>query len=166
SQSVQIGEQLFIGGYGRLVDDAAGNDFYLSVYELPELTADIDTIDLSDGGQQNLELRAGPDFGGNLFLTLGSVSGQAGIPLGGGLVLPLTFDAWTQATLANPNGGALINSFSFLDANGRASGAVAVAPGSNPNLAGITATYAFLTIDPFTLAIESASNAVSHLLVP
>ena len=85
------------------------------------LGADTTTISATAGGAQAFEIDAGASHASELYLLLGSLSGdEPGTPTPGGLVLPLNLDAYFQFTLDNPNTAVHQDTLGSLDAAGRA----------------------------------------------
>jgi hypothetical protein len=121
----------------------------------------------SSGGSLQFALNA-PDQAGALYLLFGSVSGvQPGIPLGGGLLLPLNWDAYSNFTAANPNSPPLANSVGTLGTLGQGSASFSVGPGQIPApLVGALMHHAYVTLDFAGPVISLASNAVVALFVP
>ena len=144
-------------------DVSCATDVVLVDYrvERAPLETDVDVLSLAAGGTQTFDIDAGADRGGDFYLVLGSATGDApGLPVGGA-VLPLVVDAYTTFTLNSANSAVLTGTFGALDPCGRASAAVTIPAGTNPNLAGLTFHHAFLTLDAGTFFAEFASNAAS-----
>lgn len=123
------------------------------------LETDTETISVAAGGTQNLDLDAGADRAGDLYLVLGSASGTAPGFAVGGVVLPLVADGYTDFTLASANAGVFSGTFGNLDGCGRATASIVLPGGSDAALAGLALNHAFLTIDTGTFAPDFASNA-------
>jgi hypothetical protein len=137
------------------------------LFDLSPLRGDVAEIPLSSGGAQAFSIDAGHLHAGEVYLLLGSTSGTLpGIPLGGGLELPLHVDAYFQSTLAYPNTPPLSGSLGVLSANGVASATFQLPAGSDPQLAGLTVHHAFVAIELAGPSITFASNAASVVLVP
>lgn len=129
------------------------------------LTADAASVSVGTGGQQVLSLQTGPELAGAIYWVLGTQSGTSpGFDLGGGVLLPLSFDSYFQLTLAEPNSGALVNTQGVLDGLGNGQASVSLGANQLPQLAGITLHHAFVAILGDTA--EYASNAVSLELLP
>ncbi len=121
-------------------------------------------LSVSEGGGQPLEVDAGHLHAGETYLVLGTMSGTApGIPLPGGLTLPLHPDRYFRHTLHAFNRPPLANSFGVLDAMGHADASFTLAP-TDLSLAGLTLHHAFVTFDD-TRTPTFASNALLLLLV-
>jgi hypothetical protein len=124
---------------------------------VPTLYHDFDTVCLVAGGAQDLILDAGAANAGDLYFVLGSASGTTGIPIDG-VVLPLSFDAYTSLTLVGDPG--LFSGFSgLLGPDGRAKATVSVPAGASTTLAGATLFHAALVIDLATFGASFASSA-------
>jgi hypothetical protein len=146
SAGYQSGEVYLYAGMGQVTDllDACPNG-----------------ISLSQGGEQRLELYAGLDFAGELYQVLGSLSGTSPGPVVDGWTIPLAVDGYFTETL-NPLGPApLVGALGLLDAAGRASAQVALAPGGDPSLAGLVAHHAFVVFSSANGQILRVSDAVS-----
>ena len=114
------------------------------------------------GGAHAWRVHRGPGEAGRLYLVLGSATGTTpGTPLLGA-TLPLVFDAWFAATLANPNAGPLVGTLGVLDANGAANASLIVPPG----IVGGPATlwHAALLLDPLTLTTAATEAVPLELL--
>lgn len=116
------------------------------------------------GGQQDLQISMGSQHGGELYLTLGSLSGTSPGVAAGGLVLPLNLDAYLLSTLTNPNSPGLLGSFGTLDAAGAGVTSVVVPPGLGFSLVGLVGYHATLTLDS-SFAVSGVTNAVPITLV-
>lgn len=152
-------EQFFIGS------SALGTDGAFGIVELGSLRASGRFVDTSSGGTQLLYLRAGPTVANDLFVLLGSLtSGAPGIPLGGGLTIPLAFDAYMSMVLGGTS--PLQYWFGPLDANGNANSSFKAPPLVYAALSGLVLHHAFFTLDPTTFAVDHVSNSVPLELVP
>lgn len=135
----------------------------LTVIVPGSLTADVGTLSVTTGGQQNLSLDAGAAQAGRVYLMLGSATGDApAIPFGS-INVPIVYDGYTQFTLTSPNSPLLANSLSLLDGLGKGQASFILQPGSSPNLVGATIFHTYLLVTP---AIDFASNSVQLYLVP
>jgi hypothetical protein len=147
----------------------AGTYVWLNQTVPNQLFTDVAEISLATGGTQALSLAAGAQHGGRTYWLLGSLSGTApGVPLPGGLELPLVFDLWTDFTLAHPNQPPYTDSLGTLDSRGEASAAFEIPPGVPAGLAGLRFHHAFVVFDgaPSVAHIVLASNAVEVELIP
>ena len=125
------------------------------------------SISIGTGGSVDLDLVAGVERAGKLYLVLGSASGTAPGITASGFTLPLNpFDAYFNLTLVNPAGGPITPAFGPLDGQGKASVSVILPAGLNPGLAGLTLHHAYGVVDPVTGAILHASNAEPMSLLP
>jgi len=116
------------------------------------LVGDVAHLSESAGGQQQLELDAGADHAGGLYLVVGSLLGTSpGTPYGG-LTLPLNFDLYMLQTINRANGPVYQNTLGFLDANGLGSATLNLPPSAGPGLVGLHADHAAVIFDPVTLA--------------
>lgn len=142
------------------------DDFYVSAFLMLRvdgaLAGTTRVISQVAGGYSELELDAGDDNAGNLYLVVGSVSGS----YPGFEGVPINPDAYTSLTLSTlGSSGLLTGSFGVLNDRGRARAAFAVPPGTT-GLAGIEFTHAGLVFDSLTGATELISNAVRTTVVP
>jgi hypothetical protein len=82
------------------------------------------------------------------------------------ILLPLNFDDFTIATIANANTSMFVNTFGILDAGGSASASIVLPAASDPALAGLVVDLAYgtFTFGPFWTYV--ASNAIEVILVP
>lgn len=134
--------------------------------EREPLEFDQPSISVSGGGTQTLQLDAGSNRAGDLYLVLGSATGTApGLPLGSG-VLPLVLDAYSDLTLSSANSGPFEGTFSTLDACGLGTARIGLAAGSPAELAGLRLWHAFVTVDSASLEVELVSNPVQLDLTP
>ena len=127
-----------------------------------------ESISAASGGAVGLELLAGAENGGKLFLMLGSASGTSpGITIGG-VHLPLSVtDPYFQFTLASPNTAPLPQSLGLLDMLGRASTSFVLPAGVAPaGLIGVELNHAYVVLDPLSGQLKRASNAVPLELAP
>ena len=122
-------------------------------------------VSLAVGGEQELFLAAGPQFGGAPYLLLGTAGGPAPGVAVDGVVLPLDpFDPWFQFTLSNPGAPPLAGALGTLTAGpGSAQAAFLVPPASPASLAGLTLHHAYVVFGPM---VVFASNPVPLRLVP
>jgi hypothetical protein len=118
------------------------------------------------GGTQLLALDLGPASAGHAFVVFGSRRlGRPGLVGGAGLVLPLELDDYFFFTLAGGGANVLTNFVGVLDANGRATAAIVVPPGSPvaASLVGTRLFHAAAVVDPNLGAFVHASNAAPLL---
>lgn len=101
--------------------------------------------------------------GGAPYAVLASASGTVpGTPIGGGLVLPLNFDAVTQLSILAPGAPFLPGSFGTLGAAGRATPAVVLPNDALPFLVGLRFDFAAIVDAP---AGTQVTNAVGFDVV-
>jgi hypothetical protein len=143
------------------------------------LNASPSKIDTTYGGTQGLWIEAGPEFAGQLYLLLGSMSGtnppllipdgQGGF-LGGLLGLPLVpdayFDLTLTAALASPAAGAIGTPFGFLNSQGKAKTTLRLPPGVPAIQGRMVFHHSAVFLDALTLDVLDASNAVPCTLEP
>lgn len=129
----------------------------------PMLSASASTLSAAAGGKIAFNLNAGGKAAGRPYLLLASASGMApGTPLPGGGLLPLNLDALTSLCVAAANGPMLGAFHGTLDAAGRASAQLAVAPGLLTGAQGQSLDFAFVLVDN----LATASNGLTLLVVP
>ncbi|MBK9385730.1 MAG: hypothetical protein IPN34_13050 [Planctomycetes bacterium] len=96
-----------------------------------------------------------------MYLILGSLFGNGPTPLGGGVILPLTIDPFTELVLAlTGSQAAFVGFLGALDAQGSASAQIVAGPGQIPPEALLFFPgmhFAWITVLP---QIDFASNAV------
>jgi outer membrane protein assembly factor BamB len=138
----------------------------LQKLEVPELISGPPSISLAAPEQVEFLLDRPSASAGNIYLLLGSLSGSSpGLPLPGGLILPLVPDALTTLWLTTPNQTPFVDGLDLLNSQGDARAALALPTGLNPSLAGLTAHHAFLEFDP-AAQILFVSPASGFALVP
>ena len=116
------------------------------------LVGDVSQLSESAGGQQQLELDAGAEHAGGLYLVVGSLLGtNPGTPYGG-LTVPLNFDLYMLQTINRANGPIYQNTLGFLDVNGLGAATLNLPPNAGPGLVGLHADHAAVIFDPVTLA--------------
>ncbi|MFT7665417.1 MAG: hypothetical protein ACI87A_003655, partial [Planctomycetota bacterium] len=98
------------------------------------------------------------------YFTFGSVTGTSpGLDFGGGVVLPLNFDVYTNLTLKSPGLGIFGNFRGTLDGAGHAVATFSLPAVMDPSLVGVTINHAYLAGAVLGVP-EFASNAVPVLL--
>lgn len=124
------------------------------------------SMSLAAGANLTLDLDAGVGHAGDLYVVAGSGTGSfPGLDVDG-FNLPLNFSDYLLLSLQDPNAAPFGNFQGTLDGAGQAQAQLNVAPGTAPGLAGRVLYHAYLTFDPSTLGVSSASNAVSLELLP
>lgn len=122
-------------------------------------------VSVSTGGVQTLQLSTGGAFGGDQYLVLASGSGTSpGLPIGGGLVLPLNIDPWFLQSLQSPNVLPFGNTGGNLDSLGRAIATITVPPGLPPSVVGLAFDFAYGTAS--STGYGMVSNPFSLVLLP
>ncbi len=169
-----------LAGIDRFQDDPLAPDVGLGTAPIVDmgayergngvgLSAVPGSISLANGGTQTLSLNAGPSFANLTYLILGSASGTSpGILLDGIFLVPLNVDGYTLTLLTAPGAVPLASPTGALDAQGRATAQLTLAPGTAPSLAGLTLNHAFVVLDlqPALLALVFVSNAAPLQLLP
>jgi uncharacterized membrane protein len=123
-------------------------------------------LSLASGGQQDLALEGGSLRAGWFYWVFGSATGTSpGLDFGGGVVLPLNFDAYFNLTLTKPGLGAFGDFIGQLDGAGDAAATLTIPSGVDPSLAGVTLHHAFLAAEVLGFA-DFASNPVAVTLAP
>jgi len=145
--------------------DADGSPTDVGAFPLiGPLTADVFAISLATGGQQSITLDASSALAGGLYLTAGSANGTSpGIPLPGGLLLPLQPDAYFSLTLGS--GSPIAGAIGTLDGNGMAQMSITLPAGLDPGLAGLHLDHAAVALDG-TFAVALVTNPVPISLIP
>lgn len=143
--------------------DADGN---LQLDSCQTLFQSAATLSLAAGANLTLDLDAGPTHAGDLYVLAGTATGAyPGLDVDG-FNLPLNFSDYLLLSLQDPNAAPFANFQGSLDGAGQAQARLNVAAGTSPGLAGRMLYHAYLTFAPSTLAVTSASNAVSLELLP
>ena len=129
-----------------------------------DLWANRSTLSLTPGGAVGFDLIAGSAHAGEAYVMLGSISGTSpGVTLHGHL-LPLNPDSYFRSMMSQPNTVPFVQTLGVLDGNGRANASFTL-PAGLTFLAGLHIDHAYLTVNPTTLQITRASNAVPLDLV-
>ncbi len=172
----RLGTSLALSGTtalsGAIEDDArTGTTWILDLPATHEIQATDYLLSLQSGGTVTLELDAGVEHAGELYYVLGSEKAD----LEGGTVfltetctLPLVSEGpvtpYSVLTLTNPTDSHLGSFLGTLDANGRATATLSIAPGENPSFlsAGTTLYHLFFTYEePFTPTFTSHMATVT-----
>jgi hypothetical protein len=180
--AVAISENFgLVGSWGH---DASGNDsgaayFYaLDGTPNPSLAGSVATVDVSDGGQQELRINACSQWGGYTYIVVGSASGTSPGSTVSGVYMPLNYDIYYRDTLSKPNTAPLVTSLGTLDAAGKATATFTTefggAPGlvglgqygTTPGIVGLTLHHAYRVIDPNTLQVVFVSEPVPLQILP
>ncbi|MEO0652918.1 MAG: hypothetical protein AAFZ65_19745, partial [Planctomycetota bacterium] len=136
---------------GQFADDAAGvSAGSVQAYDGATLFHGQQSLSVSAGGLQRLFLRADEAQANRAYVLLGSLSGtQPGtaLDMGGALVLPLNFDAYTSLLLATGGAGVLSPIVGLLDASGHADAQLDLPAALTPALAGQTVHHAYAVFD-------------------
>lgn len=146
---------------GQDYEDISDGDLTI----VPSLTATTQTVSLSKGGVQVLNVDGGKANAGQLYLVLGSFGGTSPGLNFGPFTLPLKVDFYFIHTLGLPNSIPLSGSLGFLDASGKASAKFTMPPGIlPPSFSGITVNHAAVVFGK-TSTFTLMSNAVPVKLV-
>jgi len=134
---------------------------FAAKYTAP-LYSDLYAFDEITGGTAGFFLNAGDNNAARGYLVLGTVSGSSpGIMLPGGVAtLPLNWDLFTSAILANLNSPIFQDFMGTLDASGQASAQLLFPPA--PGTAGLKLTFAYALNGPWNYA----SNPVTIDITP
>jgi len=143
-----------------------GSPTFQTHYLERTLWSEGDSVSTGAGGGFDLELVAGSQHAGELFLMLGSLSGTSPGLDAFGLHLPLNPDVYLFATLNHPTAPPLVGNLGLLDPLGRATLQFLLPAGVAAGLAGATAHHAYALLDLATLTVTHASNAVPVALMP
>jgi uncharacterized membrane protein len=143
-------------------------DLYVATIPQPEvvLSASADQIDLTTGGTVTLTHDAGVAHAGDLFWTLGTVSGTyPGMAGPGSITIPTNYDGFMQNFyLTNPN-TFVIPTAGLLNGAGQAVSSFGLPGATFPSLAGIDIWHAYIVWDLGLGAITAASNPALCRLV-
>ena len=124
------------------------------------------SISLSSGGVQAMRLRGGEGHAGAVYAIVSSASGSCPGVLVDQIYVPVNVDGLTLFSIASANQAPYATSLGVLDAGGEASASFQLPTGSLPALAGLEIVHAAAVIDPSTVTVDSASNAIPLSLVP
>ena len=138
------------------------------VYVPNSLTLSFPMLSASQGGKILFPCDAGPAGAGRFYLTLGSATGTApGIPLGGGVTIPLVYDSMTFVTLLLGGSSVFPGSLGYFPSTGKVS--PAFAPGKGvlpPALVGSKLYFAMAFFSPGNFFPEGATNPVTLYIIP
>ncbi len=124
------------------------------------------TVSAAAGATIDFDLVAGTPRAGDFYFLLGSISGTSpGIPVDG-FTLPLNNDPYFKFTLNFPGSALFSNSFGVVDAQGRGTASMNVAPGLAVPLVGVTMNHAYGLVDSTTFVTTHTSNAVPLVIMP
>lgn len=152
---------------GTTPGDLVGVDGILARYDGARMQIGPQALSVSSGGRSFVALDLPPERAGEIYLVLGSATGASrGIALGGGLVLALVHDFYTDFTVVGANSQFFPNSYAPLDPAGDGESAVVLPPGTDPALVGLPFCYAALVVDPATGATTAITQTVDFALVP
>lgn len=128
------------------------------------LWADREAISAAAGGAVQFDLQAGTPRAGDAYVLLGSASGNTpGFALSG-VNVPLNADGYLFGVIGSLGSGIFASWAGTTDASGGATATYALP--ALPFLAGIRLDHAMLTIDPVSLTLSLASNAVPLSFLP
>lgn len=167
-ESTDTGQQSFgfRSGGGRYIAPFTRSDDVLIAPQDSSLRADSVRVSTEQGGTQSLSLRAGPSFGSDLYLVLGSASGfSPGVDLGG-VALPLNVDGFLLNSISKANTGVYQSTLGVLDAEGCGGAAIAIPPQVATPFVGTTLSFAFCALEPVIGTVNFASNPVTLTLEP
>lgn len=129
------------------------------------LGIDVDTVNATAGGTQNLFLYGGAPNAGLQYYLLGSVTGTTpGLPFTPSLILPLNYDFYTEFLLTNPN-TIVANSNATLDGSGDSAAAFNLPGGIAALPFAVTIHHAYLVVNG-NGKVVFVSNAAPLTLTP
>ncbi|MEM7308451.1 MAG: choice-of-anchor B family protein [Planctomycetota bacterium] len=151
------------------LDIAAGTSLDLDGEGTPDecqpFSADTGELSASAGGTAQFTLNGGDALASELYLVLGSLTGtEPGFNVGA-VHVPLIQDVYYGYSLAHANTPPLVGTFGILDGLGQGSAQFQLAPGFS-NLVSLQAHHAWIGIDPVSLAVTFASNALPLSFLP
>ncbi|MCA8969747.1 MAG: FG-GAP repeat protein [Planctomycetes bacterium] len=130
----------------------------------PELTIGFNEASISMPNTLVMELEVPKKYEGQLYFTLGSVSGRSpGLPVGP-VTVPLNGDFYTDALLAAPN-TFVKNGLGLVPFGARSTMTFGLSPGFSTALIGVRIDHAVLLVDIARLQFTHATNAVALRLV-
>ena len=125
------------------------------------------TLSLSAGGFQDLTIDVGPDYAGDFYLVLGTLSGTQPGFVYETFQVPLNTDVYFAHTLTSPNAPPLSGQFGVLDANGIGLTRFTLPAGTQPALAGTVVDHAAFVIDSGPIPLLTVvTNPVALTLTP
>lgn len=129
-----------------------------------DLVPSTHAVSVATGGVVSLRLRAGPEHGGRAFALLGCVDlgAMRGIPLGGGITLPLSPGPYFSLTASTP-AVVFTNGRGVLSKDGKATATIRVPAGLPPTAIGTRFYHAYVV---YGSRVLHASAAVPLRLVP
>ena len=144
-----------------------GNVFHTHYVERT-LWSSTDQISAAAGGTIGLDLVAGNQHSGSLYLMLGSVTGTAPGTSLNGIPVPLNPDFLWNYMAGNPNTAPLLNqTLGSLAGGGTGSASLGISPGLvPPAVTGLQMDFAYIVADPTALLVTAASNAVAVTILP
>jgi len=150
---------------GTFIDDTGqvGDRFTIEKGLVRPLQRDVPCLSVATGGTQNLQLHAGQQHAGRLYLLAGSLAPEPGFVVGG-VSVPLTPGPWLTGSLVGVNGPLYPGSLGLLDSSGQGATAFVLPPGAGANLVGMSLYHAYIVFDQG--GVYMASNAVRVRLEP
>ncbi len=138
------------------------------VYVQNSLRISFPMLSASQGGKILFPFSGGPAAPGRFYVTLGSATGTSpGIPLGGGVTIPLVYDPMTFATLILGGSGTFPSSLGYIPSAGKVTPAFAPAKGLLPQaLVGTKLYFALALFSPGNFYPEAATNPVTLYIIP
>ncbi|MFK7742513.1 MAG: FG-GAP-like repeat-containing protein [Planctomycetota bacterium] len=139
-------------GYARVMSD-----------QTLTLWSDVHEINYGTGGTQTLTMQVSPAIGATDYWIFASLTGTGPLPVGNGVTLPLTYDAFTGQVIAATNTAMFPGFQGPLSAGGPMStgvGAVVV-PANVPNMLGVTLYFAGLGYESSTSTNLVGTNYVT-----
>ena len=132
------------------------------------LWASTDEVSAAAGGTIELDLVAGDQHDGSIYLMLGSVTGTTPGTVLDGIPVPLNPDFLWNYMAGSPNTAPLFNqTLGSLGFGGNGNASIGISPGQiPPAVAGLQMDFAYIVADPSALLITAASNAVPVTILP
>ena len=146
----------------------ANNSVFHTHYVERTLWGSTDEVSAAAGGTIDLDLVAGDQHNGSLYLMLGSVSGTTPGTVLNGIPVPLNPDFLWNYMAGSPNTAPLFNqTLGSLTVGGNGNASIGISPGLiPPAVAGLQMDFAYIVADPSALLITAASNAVPVTILP
>jgi agmatine/peptidylarginine deiminase len=130
-------------------------------FRVSHFGAQCNVLSAEIGGVVDFFLNAGSAHGDRDYIVLGSMSGtEPGIPLPGGLILPLNWDLFTNLTLSFANTPFFADFNGKLDADGVGSAQFNTLGPLPRELEEVTLSFAFFLYSPFDFVSESVGIKV------
>ncbi len=165
TEAVLIGELIFVksGGIVGVSGDENNYVFMVAATKSASLTIESFELPAGVGGTVDFDLDSGASNAGRNYFLLGGVTGtHPGLPLSGGLVLPINWDLFTGLTFKLANTPAFDQFQGSLDGLGQSWATMDTLGPLPPTAVGVKMYFAYLQYGPFNFV----SNPVTIIVTP